>query len=114
MNTIDTEADRRAIAKARELAALDGPGIRRYAGSDDPGYACAVAFGVAQEWLATLADALERLAGALERPRVPDDAARRLAEIREVLRGFDGEFHDRQLALEAIEAIERIAFGGEA
>jgi hypothetical protein len=34
---------------------------------------------------------------------------RQLAEIRQVLAGFDWEFHDRQLAL---EAIERIAEGG--
>lgn len=34
---------------------------------------------------------------------------RRLAAIREVLKHFDWEYHDRQLAL---EAIERIAEGG--
>jgi hypothetical protein len=33
------------------------------------------------------------------------DAARRLAQIREVLAHFDWEFHDRQLALERIEQI---------
>jgi hypothetical protein len=38
------------------------------------------------------------------------DEARRLAEVRAVLAGFDWEFHDRQLAL---EAIERIVTGGE-
>jgi hypothetical protein len=35
---------------------------------------------------------------------------RQLAEIREILAHFDWEFHDRQLAL---EAIERIAAGDE-
>lgn len=42
-----------------------------------------------------------------------DDQAedsRRLAEIRALLAAFDWEHHDRQLAL---EAIERIANGGE-
>jgi hypothetical protein len=34
-----------------------------------------------------------------------DEDARRLGEIREVLRNFDWEYHDRQLALEAIERI---------
>jgi hypothetical protein len=38
------------------------------------------------------------------------DAARRLAQIREVLAHFDWEFHDRRLAL---EEIQRIATGGE-
>jgi hypothetical protein len=38
------------------------------------------------------------------------EAVRRLNEIRSILAGFDWEHDDRQLAL---EAIERIAFGGE-
>jgi hypothetical protein len=38
------------------------------------------------------------------------DAAGRLARIRQVLAEFDWEFHDRQLAL---EAIDRIQAGGE-
>ena len=38
------------------------------------------------------------------------DEAGRLARIRQVLAEFDWEFHDRQLAL---EAIDRIAAGGE-
>jgi hypothetical protein len=33
------------------------------------------------------------------------EEARKLAEIRAVLAGFDWEFHDRQLALEEIERI---------
>jgi hypothetical protein len=51
-----------------------------------------------------LGQVLDVLAG--ERDR---DAARRLAEIREVFRHFDWEYHDRQLAL---EEIERIAITG--
>ena len=39
-----------------------------------------------------------------------DEDARRLDAIREVLSHFDWEYHDRQLAL---EAIERIADGGQ-
>jgi hypothetical protein len=38
------------------------------------------------------------------------DDARRLADIRQLLGGFDWEYHDRQLAL---EAIERIVSGGQ-
>jgi hypothetical protein len=38
------------------------------------------------------------------------DGARQLAEVRAVLDGFNWEFDDRQLAL---EAIERIVTGGE-
>jgi hypothetical protein len=39
------------------------------------------------------------------------DDTRRLKEIRALLAAFDWEYHDRQLAL---EAIERIAEGGQA
>ena len=38
------------------------------------------------------------------------DESRQLAQIRQLLADFDWEFHDRQLAL---EAIERIVTGGE-
>jgi hypothetical protein len=38
------------------------------------------------------------------------DESRQLAEVRQLLAEFDWEFHDRQLAL---EAIERIVTGGE-
>jgi hypothetical protein len=51
-----------------------------------------------------LGQVLDVLAGGRDR-----DAARRLAEIREVFRHFDWEYHDRQLAL---EEIERIALAG--
>ena len=40
-----------------------------------------------------------------------DEDTRRLNAIREVLAHFDWDYHDRQLAL---EAIERIAEGGQA
>jgi hypothetical protein len=38
------------------------------------------------------------------------DGSRQLAEVRQLLAEFDWEFHDRQLAL---EAIERIVTGGQ-
>jgi hypothetical protein len=38
------------------------------------------------------------------------DEGRQLAEVRQLLAEFDWDFHDRQLAL---EAIERIVTGGE-
>jgi hypothetical protein len=50
------------------------------------------------------------LAVLAERRDKARDEARQLAEIRAVLAAFDWEFHDRQLAL---EAIERIVTGGE-
>ena len=42
---------------------------------------------------------------ALAQQAAPTEAAARLAAIRRLLDGFDWEFHDRQLALEAIERI---------
>jgi hypothetical protein len=44
-----------------------------------------------------------------ERQDQARDEARQLAEVRQLLAEFDWEFHDRQLAL---EAIERIVTGG--
>lgn len=35
----------------------------------------------------------------------PDEAVRMVAEIRAIFATFDWEYHDRQLALEAIERI---------
>ena len=57
-----------------------------------------------REWMLRLASVLGDLLAA------HDEDARRLDAIRGVLAGFDWEYHDRQLAL---EAIERIADGGE-
>jgi hypothetical protein len=54
---------------------------------------------------------LHQLADIIERPGEDGEDARRLGAIREVLRHFDWEYHDRQLAL---EAIGRIADGGQA
>ena len=58
-----------------------------------------------REWMLRLASVLEDLLAA------HDEDARRLAAIRDVLAHFDWEYHDRQLAL---EAIDRIADGGQA
>ena len=58
-----------------------------------------------REWMLRLASVLGDLLDA------HDEDARRLDAIREVLSHFDWEYHDRQLAL---EAIERIADGGQA
>lgn len=64
--------------------------------------------------LRKLADTAGEMAGALsggEDHGGGGEDTRRLAAIREVLKRFDWEHHDRQLAL---EAIERIAEGGQA
>jgi hypothetical protein len=50
------------------------------------------------------------LAVLAERQDKARDDARQLSEVRQILAHFDWEFHDRQLAL---EAIERIVTGGE-
>lgn len=100
-----TGSDRRAIARARELAGLRAAGpLCRHTGETDTAMAYACAFGEARHLLAELAAIIERPAGE------PEDT-RRLNAIREVLSHFDWEFHDRQLAL---EAIERIASGDSA
>jgi hypothetical protein len=57
-----------------------------------------------REWMLRLASVLEDLLAAHE------EDARRLDAIRSLLAAFDWEYHDRQLAL---EAIERIADGGQ-
>lgn len=57
-----------------------------------------------REWMLRLASVLGDLLAALD-GQAEDDDARRLREIRELLAHFDWEFHDRQLALEAIERI---------
>ncbi len=59
-----TDQDLRAIAKARELAALTGMNdIIEHTGHADPGMASAVALGEAQVWLTIHADRAERLGG---------------------------------------------------
>lgn len=58
-----------------------------------------------REWMLRLASVLGDLLAA------HDEDARRLDAIREVLRHFDWDYHDRQLAL---ETVERIADGGQA
>jgi hypothetical protein len=103
-----TDADRDIIARARELAgALDLAALRAVTGASPELPVTLVhadALGIAQHLLAGLAAIAERPGGQAE-------DARRLAAIRDVLGHFDWEFHDRQLAL---EAIDRIADGGQA
>ena len=100
-----TNADRSLINRARALATVRGDeGIGIVTGSTDPD----VAFGYAQSLLASLTDLAERLGGGEDQA---DDDAQRLNRIREVFAHFDWEYHDRQLAL---EAIERIVEGGQA
>lgn len=102
MSALDAH-DRRIIAQARELTALTGiGGVRERAGTDDTMFAFTQFFGEAKFVLAELAAIAERLGGS--------EDARRLDRIRDVLAHFDWEHHDRQLAL---EAIERIADGGQ-
>jgi hypothetical protein len=57
-----------------------------------------------------LAETRRQLGAVLAAVAAQADAAGRLARIRQVLAEFDWEFHDRQLAL---EAIDRIQAGGE-
>jgi hypothetical protein len=99
-----TSVDRSLVNRARALATVRGDeGIAIVTGSSDPD----VAFGYAQSLLASLADLAERLAGEGQ----ANEDTRRLNRIREVFAHFNWEFHDRQLAL---EAIERIVEGGQA
>ena len=104
-----TGAERRAIDEARKVATVRTADIREYTGDDDMLMAYAVAFGRAQWHLNDLLRLVERLAVGDEDQAAED--TRRLNEIRKLLAGFDWEYHDRQLAL---EAIERIAEGGQA
>jgi hypothetical protein len=60
--------------------------------------------------MAELAETRRQLGLVLTAIRDQEDETRQLAEVRQLLADFDWEFHDRQLAL---EAIERIVTGGE-
>jgi len=95
------DADRRIVARARELAGL--PADR----NDDDAGARAEVLGLAKYLLGELADLAERLDGDEDQA---DEDTGRLGRIRVVPAGFDWEHDDRQLAL---EAIERIAEGGQ-
>ena len=103
-----TAADRDIIARARKLAAAHGDAAVREATAAPEAAVSAMvysdALGVAQYLLGELAAIIERPGGQAE-------DTRRLAAIRDVLAHFDWEHDDRQLAL---EAIERIADGGQA
>ena len=103
-----TDAERRAIGEARKLATLRTADLREYTGDDDTLMAYAVALGRAQWHLNDLLRLVERLDG--DEDQAAEDT-RRLDRIRVVLAKFDWEHDDRQLAL---EAIERIAEGGQA
>jgi hypothetical protein len=109
-----TDRDRRVIARARALAELQGAdAIRQYLGDAaaltyDSAMAYSCAFGEAQELLVRLTLIAERRGSNEDQAA---EAIRRLGEIRALLAEFDWEYHDRQLAL---EAIERIMDGGQA
>jgi len=111
------DLDRRLIADARALAVFARhDGLREHltdAGLMKPGEIGGddlypFAFGAARSMLGHLADLAERLGGG--EGQAAEDA-RRLGEIRALLARFDWEHDDRQYAL---EAIERIADGGQA
>jgi hypothetical protein len=95
-----TAQDRHVIGLARELAAFSADAVEQRG----PHYTV----GQAQEVIGQLLATIERLGG--EQDQAAGDT-RRLDRIRAVLAGFDWEHDDRQLAL---EAIERIADGGQA
>jgi hypothetical protein len=59
---------------------------------------------------AELAETRHQLAQVLAAYAEHKDEARQLAEVRQLLAEFDWEWHDRQLAL---EAIDRIVSGGD-
>ena len=105
-----TAADRSLINRARALSSARGAdAIRVATGQQDQADIDAVysgAFGDAQFLLGELAALAGRLGGGEDQGA---EDTRRLAAIREVFAHFDWEYHDRQLAL---EAIERIVEGG--
>jgi hypothetical protein len=99
-----TTEDRSLINRARALASARGvDAFRVVTGMQDEDSYDAVygsALGTAQFLLGELAAMAERFA----------EEDTRLSQIRDLLAHFDWEYHDRQLAL---EAIERIAEGGQ-
>jgi hypothetical protein len=107
-----TPADRSLINRARALSTARGVDAFRVAtGEQDQADDDAVYFGavgLAQYLLAELAALAERLGGGEDQA---GEDTRRLNRIRELLANFDWDYHDRQLAL---EAIERITEGGQA
>jgi hypothetical protein len=106
-----TAAGRSLINRARALSSARGTeALRIVVESDasDPAQVLAEALGTAQFYMGELAALVERLGGGEDQGA---EDTRRLNAIREVLAHFDWEFHDRQLAL---EAIERIVEGGHA
>jgi hypothetical protein len=106
-----TDHDRRRIAEARELAGLVTPDATRgrFPGwGDDLLPAYVEAFTTGRYVLGDLAAIAERLGDAEDQAA---EDTRRLGEIRALLARFDWEHDDRQLAL---EAVDRIADGGQA
>jgi hypothetical protein len=106
-----TTADRSLINRARALASARGVDAFRVAtgmqdqADDDLVYSGAL--GDAQALLGQLAALAERLGSGDQ----AGEDTRRLNEIRDLLAGFDWEYHDRQLALEAIDRI--VSEGGQ-
>jgi hypothetical protein len=97
-----TGAERLAVARARQLAEIRGAGaICDYTGAADAALAYAEALGEAQHLLTVLAAIAEHGGGGGQGA----EDTRRLGKIRDLLADFDWEYHDRQLALEAIDRI---------
>ena len=102
--------DRHVIDLARELAALTtAAAVREHVGTDDTTLALAHFWGVARVMITDLAAVAERLGSGGDTDAAAEDT-RRLGAIRGLLARFDWEHDDRQYAL---EAIERIADGGQ-
>jgi hypothetical protein len=101
-----TAYHRHSVDLARKLAGLSTvAALREHYSTDDTEIALIRFWGEARARIAELAAIAERLGGDEDQA----ENARRLAEIRRLLAGFDWEYHDRQLVL---EAIERIVDGG--
>jgi len=101
-----TGSDRDLVDRAFRVAAVKGDeAVAEHTGTGDFPHAYIALLDEAQ----ALLDALGRLAERLAAEDQPAEDTRRLTAIRDLLAHFDWEYHDRQLAL---EAIERIAEGG--